>query len=339
MKVLIIISVILIIVGLAIGFITLASIDFDLKNSEKRISESFTVTEDIASVKIDTGSAGIDVIIRKGTDASAKLDIVRRSVHTVEYSVVDGMLTVSADKKSNFIHNIFNFGGGYAITLTLPEKIYESFDINTKSGDIKISDFTLSGEMKLDSASGDMSLIGINAKSVTASSASGTVEINRLKAAEGITLSAASGDFDLTGIVANSLSIKGASSDVEIEKSTIDFISKIETASGDIDLTDIYTTAEVNIDTTSGEISIENSILGGKLTVESTSADISLFNSDAAELDIKSTSGDVTLELLTPKNIVTDTTSGEVNIHGNIYTSPLCKIKTTSGDITVRVKG
>ncbi len=336
MKILIVISVILIVVGLVIGFIALASSGFDLSKSEKIITESFTVTDDIKSVEIDTGSAGLDVIIRKGEEVSARLDIVRKEVHSVEYSVSEGKLIVNANKAKNFLYNIFNFAEKTGLTLTLPEKIYESFTVNTSSGDIRLSGFDLSGELNLDTSSGDINLANVSAASLSVSVASGDVKINRFMTKGDVSIHATSGDVSLDGIGAKALTISGSSSEVDVNKATLESVN-IDTSAGDIELNETYTTGAVKIDTTAGEIDIERSNFAGKLTIKSTSGDIHVTSSDAAELDLDSTSGDVTLRLLSAKNFITDTSSGRVDVIGTVYTAPLCKVSTTSGDISIRI--
>lgn len=338
MKVLAVISIILVVVGLVIGFIALASSGFDLQNTEKRVSESFTLTEEIRSLEINTTDTSLDVIIKKGTQESVTLDIVRKETQTVDYSVSDGKLSVGTSKIKNWFANLFNFGYGTAITVTLPEKEYERLSVRTSAGDVRISGFTFSGDVSINTSSGDVRLASINADSLCASTTSGEIEITRAKAVNAFSLNATSGDIDVSEIIANKLSVDGTSSDIEIDKATLGSIDKISSTSGEIELSEVLTTGTVIIKTTSGDTKIEGSTFGGKLFFDSASGEFEMQSSDAAELDIDTASGDVTLLLLSPKNFVTDTSSGRVRVNGSLYTAPLCEVHTSSGDIEINIK-
>lgn len=297
------------------------------------IKHTYSISEDITNVDVLVKKADFSVSITTDDIETAKLDLIYSKKAISDYSVSDGTLSVTA--KRNFPWNIFNNEEG-KIILTLPKKDYESISINSSSGDIKLSGFDLAGELKLDTASGDINLANVNAASLSVSVSSGDVEINRLMTTGDVSLHAASGDFSLDGIGAKALTISGTSSKIEVNKATLESVD-IDTTSGDIELNETYTTDTVKIDTTSGAVDIERSNFAGKLTVETGSGDVHVTSSDAAELDLDTTSGDVTLTLLTPKNFVVETTSGKQDVIGTVYTQPLCKINTTSGDVTVRI--
>ena len=75
----------------------------------------------------------------------------------------------------------------------------------------------------------------------------------------------------------------------------------------------------------------------GKITVKVTTGDVELEACDGGELFLKATTGDVEGTLLTPKTFEANATTGKVDVP-NPSTGGLCKIKTTTGDIQIRIR-
>ena len=172
-------------------------------------------------------------------------------------------------------------------------------------------------------------------KTLSINSSSGDITLKEISFTGNVKIDATSGDVNADKISAESLEIDLTSGDADIKNSV--FTSLLaESTSGDVELNGVTVTKEAALDLNSGCVDIDSSAFGS-FKSESISGNLVMKNSDAGELDISSTSGDVTLTLLTPKNFVVETTSGKQDVIGTVYTQPLCKINTTSGDVTVRI--
>lgn len=108
-----------------------------------------------------------------------------------------------------------------------------------------------------------------------------------------------------------------------------------KTTTGDVLLQGVRC-ADLTIDGTTGDVEMKDVIASGKITVKVTTGDVELEGCDGGELFLKATTGDVEGTLLTPKTFEAKATTGKVDVP-NPSTGGLCKIKTTTGDIQIRI--
>lgn len=294
--------------------------------------QTYSISEDITDIDVLAKKADFSVVITTDDIETAKLELIYSKKAISDYSVSDGTLSVTA--KRNFPWNIFNNEEG-KIILTLPKKDYKTLSINSSSGDITLKEISFTGNVKIDATSSDVELTDIAAESLTCDITSGDFEAENCSVAKGITHKSTSGDVNADKISAESLKINLTSGDTDIKNSV--FTSLLtKTSSGDVELRGVTVAKEASLDLNSGCVDIDSCTFGS-FKSESTSGNLVMKNADAGALDISSTSGDVTLTLLSPKNFVVETTSGKQDVIGTVYTQPLCKINTTSGDVTVRI--
>ena len=109
-----------------------------------------------------------------------------------------------------------------------------------------------------------------------------------------------------------------------------------KTTTGDVLLQGVRC-ADLTIDGTTGDVEMKDVIASGKITVKVTTGDVELEACDGGELFLKATTGDVEGTLLTPKTFEAKATTGKVDVP-NPSTGGLCKIKTTTGDIQIRIR-
>lgn len=129
-------------------------------------------------------------------------------------------------------------------------------------------------------------------------------------------LRTASGDVTFTGTVGEQLSVQSTSGEIEVRNTTGSTV-QIATTSGDIELAAVQISGEAVLETISGDIALEHS--------------------DAGSFRIKTTSGDIEGALLSGKNFVTHTVSGDVRVPPSDSTANVCEVTTTSGDIRIKV--
>lgn len=144
-----------------------------------------------------------------------------------------------------------------------------------------------------------------------------------------------SGDVAFSGTARETLLVKSTSGEIEL-KSAGGSAMNLTTTSGDIGLSNL-TADELTIQSTSGEIELSAVQVSGEAALKTTSGDIELDNADAASLRIQTVSGEVEGTLLSGKNFITRTTSGDVRVPPSDSTAGACEVTTTSGDIRLRV--
>lgn len=164
----------------------------------------------------------------------------------------------------------------------------------------------------LHTVSGDIAVEGFRFEEVDLKSVSGDVTCDTVKVGGSFEVHSTSGDLRLRAIQAGA--------------------SQIKTVSGTVSWAD-GAASSLQIESTSGDLRLEAVIAAGEMNLKTVSGDIKLNGADAATLQIKSTSGDVKGQLLTPKNFISKTTSGGVQLPPSDPSAGTCEIKTVSGDI------
>ncbi len=155
--------------------------------------------------------------------------------------------------------------------------------------------------------------------SLSVTAASGDVECRSDALVFGdVSIKNASGETDLSARVTGALNVESASGDIEIEGMAPDSL-KLSAASGEISLEGVRAASLMEITTSSGDISLEGC--------------------DAGELLLTSASGEIEATLLSDKLFEADSKSGRIRIPPSVRDGGICKAKTSSGDIEIRVMG
>ncbi len=158
-----------------------------------------------------------------------------------------------------------------------------------------------------------------------------TVSLPR-EAYDALSVETVSGDIEMPdGGVFEDLEMTTVSGDVALS-GTEDGDVTVETVSGDVQIRD-GSLESLSLNTASGDQTVTSVLADGRMELSTVSGGISLLASDAESLEISSISGDVYTLLLTPKEYVTDTASGDVTIIASRQGPGRCGITTVSGDI------
>ena len=83
-----------------------------------------------------------------------------------------------------------------------------------------------------------------------------------------------------------------------------------------------------------GDIHMQNVIAADSFSIQRTTGDVNLDRCDASEIYIKTTTGDVKGSLLSEKNFIAQTNTGNVTVP-RIGSGGICQIDTTTGDIYI----
>lgn len=166
--------------------------------------------------------------------------------------------------------------------------------------------------------------------SLYAKSLSGEITVPEEFTFNNVEIITTSGDIDFNAKVLNDLNVKSTSGELRIAGSSPQNVT-VKATSGDIELENIECDT-LTADNTSGEIDLTDVMVSGNLKAQTVSGDVELDGCDAKTLYLKSTSGEISGSLLTDKNFVTSTTSGDIKVPESAGDDK-CEIITTSGDI------
>lgn len=167
-------------------------------------------------------------------------------------------------------------------------------------------------------------------------SVSGDISVPEGFSIETLTVKSTSGDIALACQVSSSASVKTTSGEIELDHCNPQSLTCSST-SGDLSVNHVAT-GTLEISTVSGEIDLEDITADEEAHLSSTSGNIRFIQLESPYLSARTVSGDVYGTVPTAKDILTQTTSGNVKISGSQEGQSQWRITTTSGNIRVSVE-
>ncbi|MBR5140453.1 MAG: DUF4097 family beta strand repeat protein [Clostridia bacterium] len=304
------------IIGAIIMLIALAMVGFDLRKAEKMLSESYTVVENITSLDIECSRFECDVIVKSTSESQTRIEFYYPEKKGVSYEVTDGTLVIKNEKNISSLLSLVDFGNSSRIIVYLPDKAYDEIKINSDTGDVRLS--------------------SLSSRNLSVEVSTGDVTINDLQVFDKITINGSTADHELHSVTANALTIKNSTGDVSVENATLSSFD-ITTSTGEVEINDLIASSHGNIKTSSGAIEIERMTVEGTLFMKSGTGDIEFSRLDAYEIYATASTGEIEGDVLTPKNFVTETSTGKVSVPSPDTSKGIFNIKTSTGDIKIRI--
>lgn len=308
-----------IIVGSALLLVGGVLLAIGLSNNQKADMQSHDVELNDKTIEgFDFDLDVSDVTFYATTESSKKVSIseYEKQPHTVE--VVDNVLTIKNQDNRKWHEKIFNWGiEKVKVDVYLPAGEYASFVMKNSTGDITIPkefSFTtinvtlstgdidihsnVSDELFLKTSTGDISYSGTTAKGATFETSTGSISINDFEATDDVTVTTGTGRQTLKNVKCQNLTNHAST----------------------------------------GKVVLENVIVQKHIEVITSTGDVKLIDSDAETLFIKTSTGDVTGTLLSNKNFVVKSGSGDEKVPESDSNCGRCEIKTSTGDIKITIK-
>ncbi len=263
---------------LVIGTVVFASAMFALGWDFKKLStvngetKTFEIDEKFTSVEISAITE--DVEFAFSNDGKCKVVCFEENnlKHTAE--VKDGKLKVTVKDERKWLDFVgINFNSN-KITVFLPKSEYQSFKIDSKTGEI-----FLCGDFKVDNVS----------------------------------VSVKTGEVNIAHLTSSSIEVTTTTGEIEISDLVCSGYVKTDSTTGDVELENVICKGILSSGTT-GEVSLEDVIAREYISIERSTGEIEVDKCDAPELYLKTTTGDVCGSLLSEKIFITQTTTGRVSV-------------------------
>jgi len=156
-----------------------------------------------------------------------------------------------------------------------------------------------------------------------------------------VEISDTTGDIDIEGLRAGGLGISTTTGNVHMHNSQCGDVSA-DTTTGDVGFEGVTCDGLYSKGTT-GDITLRRVIAGGKIVIERGTGNVALDGCDAKELEISTSTGDVTGTLLSGKQFVVKSNTGDISVpeskgaSGDVAdgTCGTCAITTGTGDIVL----
>lgn len=317
MKKALVIALILLVIGtilVGIGWALLQKYPIK-EGTVKDVSYVYHISEAPQKINIITTASRVELLPIEGDEWRVECKEAEKTPHTIE--LIDGVLTIKQTEsiKNWYEHiGIFTSFQDLRVIVYLPAGIYESLDIDSTSGSIKVQEGFTFTTAKLYNTSGSVLC------------ASNVVDVLDVKNT--------SGSITVSGSVGKDLYIKNTSGSITVNGGVN---GKLDVTNGSAGITiQDATPTSVTIKNTSGGIDLINVVCSGNCKIENGSSSIELENCDAASFDLKTVSGGIRASILSGKTYDCHSTSGGVHVPENTEGGTF-KAKTTSGGIRVEV--
>lgn len=337
--IIVLIAIACILVGCAIAMTALAIADFDLAklSVDTQLTNTYPITEDITSFDIRTMSS--DIVFAPSPDGTMFVECLETDKHVHDVSVVGETLTIRENNLRKWYEHIGIFYYDAKVTVYIPndteEKIFNHLSLNTSSGDIFVEDPSYRvTNSELHTSSGDILYQAYTIKTLTVGTSSGDVEVNTHP--KGIVeIRTVSGDVTLADMSGSNISVSTSSGNI-----TADFVNaltlNLSSTSGDMYLHSLVS-GSLTTDSSSGDLEIDHAKIETVTQLHTISGDIQFNEFDSETIGITTSSGNIKGHLLTPKNFITRTSSGTVNVPPSEPLAGNCEIQTSSGDIRIDI--
>lgn len=218
---------------------------------------------------------------------------------TVEVTVENGVLRVRQKDLRKWYERIgWVSFGKRRLTLSLPEKTYGKLTVKSGSGSVEITTAYAFGNVSFDISSGSLSAVGLTADGLRLDISSGSAAISDALVNGAFSVDVSSGSAQISGVRAAALSA--------------------DLSSGKTTFSDVVATGRAEIDVSSGTMLLNDF--------------------DAETIDMDLSSGTVKGSLLSAKNFDTHASSGKITVPASDPTAGLCKIRVSSGSVTLSMK-
>lgn len=162
----------------------------------------------------------------------------------------------------------------------------------------------------------------------------GNVKVSDDFTFEDVKIVVSTGDINLYASVNNNIKIETSTGDVSVNNSDCNEIGMV-TSTGCVKLKTIRC-EKLKVEVSTGDVALDDVIANNSIVIDTSTGCVEFKNIDAATIDIDTSTGDITGNVLTDKSFDVDTSTGDTS-YPKGTTGGLCKLRTSTGDITVTV--
>ena len=284
------------------------------KSSKNNTVETKEYKELASFNKFDIDLTIADLEFVKSEETKVVVQETKYDVHTVTSE--NNTLKVKGQDIRKWYEHLFNWNWFQKVKVTvyMPEGAYDELKVISATGNVTIpSDFSFA--------------------SFTTAVSTGNVN-SRANVTGDITVTVSTGKINFENITANRMDLKASTGDIRLKDVAVTEDIKIKTSTGDFNLENV-TCKSYESGSSTGDLNFNNVKVTNTINVKNDTGHVKMIASDAEELDIKTSTGYVKLELLTSKIVYAESSTGKKNVPTST-TGGLCKIKTSTGDITVK---
>lgn len=316
MKTALIIAAILLVVGallVGVGWGLLEK-NPSLQNTVKDAKYPYGVDNLPTKIDITTIDSRVEILPIEGEEWRVECKDTEKLYHTVE--LVDGVLAIKQNGTARKWYEYITLSGAQnlSITVYLPVGAYESLNIRSTSGNIKVSEGFVFSNASLQNTSTSIICASQVTGDLDVKSTSGSITVSGSVGGD-LTVNNTSGSITVSGGVCGNLNITNSSGSIKVRNAT-PTSAIIQNTSGGIDLYDVVCQESCIVSSTTGSIDFEHC--------------------DAEFFEMHTVSGGIRGSILSAKVFDCHSTSGGVHTPAN-GKGGIFKARSTSGGIRVEI--
>mgnify|MGYP003298264763 CR=1 FL=1 len=278
MKIVLIIAAILIVFGIVLFVVSLASNNWDISqlNTGNLQSNTYSIAQDFQNISVRTDTT--DVILVPSDNGICRVECNEQKNMQHLVTVKDQTLDISTnDNRKWFEHISFFCFDTAKITIYLPRTEYAALHIENDTGDVEIPKEVQFESVDISVSTGDVKYFA--------------------SATEKIKLKTSTGDILVQGITAGNM--------------------ELSVSTGNTKLTDVQC-QNLRSTGSTGDLHLQSVIASEQFSIERSTGDVKLDCCDAGEIKIETDTGHVTGSLLSPKIFIIETDTGRVDVPKSI---------------------
>ncbi len=332
----IIVAIALIVVGSVLAGCSLLGMDgaWDmLMGSGKLVTTQETITEDFNNIDIDIIEADLELLPSPDGTCYYKAETYDNMFCTAK--VENGTLKIGQDDNRKWYQHIGIYWEKTSLALYLPKDAYEQLTFNGSTSDLRVTSGFQFQNVTVVNSTGDIRLVGLTAKTISATTRTGNVDISQTKC-DNISVSTSTGDCQLETLnVAEKLLATSSTGEKFLNKVDCGNLN-ITATTGDTSLSNVKVSADAQMESSTGDWELYNVMVSGDAKLESSAGDWEFDRFDAANITINTDTGDVEGTILSDKVFFVDTDTGNVDVPWTT-SGGNCQITTDTGDIEIDI--
>lgn len=312
------IALLLCLTGMVIWFVCFVIAGFKLTKISTVTYETNTyeIQEEISDIEVRTKTADVSFVAWDEGNCKIVCYEEERMQHSAE--VKNGILMITVKDTTKWHDNIGISFDKPELTIYLPKTQYNTLQVRTYTGATKVpEDFRFE----------------------TAKVKTDTGEIDwKASVAGGLTLETDTGDMSVDTEILGRLTVRTSTGETHVASAKNTSGVYVQSNTGKIWLQNV-TCRFLEVKTDTGEVRLEDTVAEVSSTITTETGHVIFEHFDALEgLHVTTDTGDVTGTLLSEKQFLTETDTGEVNVPKNVD-GGLCSVTTETGDINIEVIG
>ena len=259
-------------------------------------------------------------------------------VHT--YAITEAVNSISIDTKTADIEFKVSEDGESKVVCKEREKEFHS--VSVKDGTLSI----VYGEdlpwyerwfdFYLNKMNVSIYLPSATYDSLTLKGSTGDVIVNKEYSFKDVNVTMSTGDITFASNVTNNCKINTSTGSISVNEVTAKEM-ELKASTGSIKMDTVNVSGTLKLETSTGKVTLNKVLTNGDMNIHTSTGDITIVDSDATNVTLEASTGDVNATFLTSKIIYASTSTGSIDVP-HLTTGGRCDIKTSTGDIKVRIK-